>query len=191
MEYETSLRLMRLMWHGLHIKPGAVFLGFKGAEEWREDTCLPAAFCALLGHHGARGWFAAVGRRIRVPAVDLRPLGRWKPKETPEDYARDNRTGVLQMIKKLTLAVKEGCRIDESLNVERAVRRGGPAADVSGFCYRDVYGDLAELKEKWVEPEVPGEDTEEEELEQPTGGDVDPLPPLRVEVERPPPGGGA
>ena len=131
MEYETSLRMLRTMWSQIHIKPGACALSLGEAEELADDATMPSAFCNLIGHHSARGWFTAVGRRMGVPAIDLRPLGRWKPKETLEDYARDNRTGVLQLIKKLTVAVKEGARIDESLNVERAIMRGGPEADVA------------------------------------------------------------
>jgi len=135
MEYEKKMRLTREMLSDLDHAPAARLLDYPG--NWVGKRFLPKGVAATHTEHGARGWVAGMGLQLGIPKARLVFAGRWVPKDSVEDYARESRAAVLKNVEEVTLAVRKGWRPDESLTLDRMAERGVDIAAMQDFVHYD------------------------------------------------------
>ena len=106
MEYEKKMRLTREILSDLDHAPAARLLEYPG--NWSGKRYLPKGVAATHTEHGARGWVAGMGLQLGLPKPRLVFAGRWVPKDSVEDYARESRAAVLRNVEDVTLAIRKG-----------------------------------------------------------------------------------
>ena len=135
MEYEKKMRLTREILSDLDHAPAARLLEYPG--NWSGKRYLPKGVAATHTEHGARGWVAGMGLQLGLPKPRLVFAGRWVPKDSVEDYARESRAAVLRNVEDVTLAIRKGWRPDESLTLDRMAERGVHIASMQDFVQYD------------------------------------------------------